>query len=77
MGKMMAEFREFAVRGNVVDVMVRFVNRRRRRQKDAATPPVDPATRQCPRCISEVPKAASRCAYCTSELEPMIEPQAT
>ncbi|MGB7051254.1 MAG: large conductance mechanosensitive channel protein MscL [Acidimicrobiales bacterium] len=27
--------------------------------------------RQCPECMSKVPAAASRCAYCTSSLTPM------
>jgi large conductance mechanosensitive channel len=27
--------------------------------------------RDCPQCLSKVPEAASRCAYCTSELSPM------
>jgi large conductance mechanosensitive channel len=27
-----------------------------------------PATRECPECLSKVPVAARRCAYCTSEL---------
>ena len=31
-------------------------------------PPVDEATRQCPECLSEVPVAARRCAFCTSQL---------
>jgi large conductance mechanosensitive channel len=26
--------------------------------------------RDCPQCLSKVPEAASRCAYCTSELTP-------
>jgi large conductance mechanosensitive channel len=26
--------------------------------------------RDCPECLSEVPVAASRCAFCTSELDP-------
>ncbi|MDQ6929060.1 MAG: large conductance mechanosensitive channel protein MscL [Candidatus Eremiobacteraeota bacterium] len=29
-------------------------------------PPPDPSTRKCPECLSEIPKAARRCAYCTS-----------
>ena len=28
-------------------------------------------TRECPHCISEVPVAASKCAFCTSELPPV------
>ncbi len=33
-----------------------------------ATP--DVTTRPCPRCLSSVPLEATRCAFCTSELEP-------
>jgi large conductance mechanosensitive channel len=32
-------------------------------------PPPDPSTRKCPECLSEIPKAAKRCAYCTSIVE--------
>ena len=31
-------------------------------------PPVDETTRQCPECLSEIPIAARRCAFCTSPL---------
>jgi large conductance mechanosensitive channel len=31
-------------------------------------PPVDPTTRQCPECLSDIPKAARRCAFCTAEV---------
>lgn len=30
--------------------------------------PVDELTRPCPECLSEVPTAARRCAFCTSEI---------
>jgi len=30
--------------------------------------PPDPTTRKCPECLSEVPIAARRCAFCTSPL---------
>jgi caa(3)-type oxidase subunit IV len=30
--------------------------------------PLDPTTKQCPECLSEVPLAARRCMYCTSQL---------
>ena len=33
------------------------------------TPDEDPV-RECPECLSKVPEAASRCAYCTSALTP-------
>ena len=32
--------------------------------------PVAATTRECPECLSEVPIAARRCAFCTSELAP-------
>jgi large conductance mechanosensitive channel len=33
----------------------------------------DPAslTRDCPMCLSSIPQAASRCAFCTAEVEPV------
>jgi large conductance mechanosensitive channel len=31
-------------------------------------PPPDPTTRSCPECLSEIPLAARRCAFCTSEV---------
>jgi large conductance mechanosensitive channel len=33
-------------------------------------PPADPTTRKCPECLSEIPIAAHRCAFCTSQLSP-------
>jgi large conductance mechanosensitive channel len=30
--------------------------------------PVDPTSKKCPECLSEVPIAARRCAFCTSTL---------
>jgi len=29
----------------------------------------EPSTKKCPECLSEVPKAASRCAFCTTTLK--------
>ena len=31
--------------------------------------PVDPTTKKCPQCLSEIPLAAKRCALCTSAQE--------
>lgn len=30
--------------------------------------PVDPTEKKCPECLSEIPKAAKRCKYCTSKV---------
>jgi large conductance mechanosensitive channel len=32
-------------------------------------PPVDPTTKKCPECISEIPLQAKRCAFCSSALQ--------
>ena len=37
------------------------------RRKRGEVPP-DPTTKKCPECLSEVPIAARRCAFCTSAL---------
>ena len=37
------------------------------RIKRGETPP-DPTTKQCPECLSAIPIAARRCAFCTSTL---------
>ena len=33
-------------------------------------PEVESPTRGCPECLSQIPRAASRCAFCTSEVAP-------
>ena len=38
------------------------------RMNRGAAPP-DPTTKKCPECLSEVPIAARRCAFCTSALD--------
>jgi large conductance mechanosensitive channel len=53
-------------------ILVRSINRLRRREKDPDSPPVDPANRTCPYCVLEIPAAATRCAHCTSDLEPLV-----
>jgi large conductance mechanosensitive channel len=34
-------------------------------------PPVDETVRACPECLSEIPLAARRCAFCTAEVAPV------
>src|SRR5689334_21518621 len=46
--------------------VVRPVNALMARRK--TEPPVDETTRQCPECLSEIPIAAKRCAFCTSDV---------
>jgi large conductance mechanosensitive channel len=34
--------------------------------------PVEAKTRSCPECLSDIPVAATRCAFCTSEVGPPL-----
>lgn len=36
-------------------------------------PAVDVRTRECPECMSDIPIAASRCAFCTSVVGPPLD----
>jgi len=55
----------FAIVAFAVFLLVKGFNQLRR-QKDAAQAPV--TTKECPRCLSVIPLAATRCPHCTSEL---------
>lgn len=39
-------------------------------QRMRSEPSPDPTTRKCPECLSEIPVAASRCAFCTAQVSP-------
>jgi large conductance mechanosensitive channel len=45
-------------------VPVNAINARRNRGQA----PADPTTKKCPECLSEIPVAARRCAFCTSAM---------
>jgi large conductance mechanosensitive channel len=52
---------EFLIIAFVIFLLVRQINRLKK--------PEGPATvKDCPRCISKIPVAATRCPFCTSEL---------
>jgi large conductance mechanosensitive channel len=36
-------------------------------QRSRNNQPEDPTTKKCPQCLSEIPLAARRCAFCTSD----------
>jgi large conductance mechanosensitive channel len=42
-------------------------------ERFAPTPPPPVTTRECPYCLSKVPVKASRCAFCTSDLEDKVQ----
>lgn len=39
---------------------------------DRRKTPVEPTQRKCPECLSEIPKAATRCAFCTARVTPLV-----
>lgn len=41
-----------------------------RRARGKAEP--DPVARQCPECLSDIPVAARRCAFCTAVVAPVV-----
>jgi large conductance mechanosensitive channel len=47
-------------------MVVRPVNALMARRKTEL--PVDPATRKCPECLSDIPSGARRCAFCTAQV---------
>jgi large conductance mechanosensitive channel len=55
----------------VVVPMNAFIARMRRGEA-----PPDPTTKKCPECLSDIPIAARRCAFCTSAVEPAVAARA-
>lgn len=55
----------FIIMAFVVFILVRAINKLR----DKNVPVVEPTTKKCPHCMSEINKNATRCAFCTSEVE--------
>lgn len=55
----------FIIMAFVVFMIVRQINKLR----DKNAPVVEPTTKKCPHCMSEINKNATRCAFCTSEVE--------
>jgi large conductance mechanosensitive channel len=56
------------VAGVVFFLVIKPVNALMARRK--VDTPADATTRACPQCLSDIPLAASRCAFCTSVVEP-------
>lgn len=58
----------------VVFLMIKAINRMKRKQESA---PAAPTERVCPECLTAIPKAARRCRACTAMVEPEPVPAAT
>lgn len=55
----------FLIVAFTIFMVIKMINRLKREQEVVAE---EPATKECPFCMSEVPVKATRCAHCTSEL---------
>ncbi len=55
----------FLIIAFVIFLVVKAVNRMRRKQPAKAA---EPDTKSCPYCFTEIPKTATRCPNCTSDL---------
>lgn len=49
-------------------LVVKPINALRERRK--TEPPIDESVRACPECLSDIPAAARRCAFCGAAVEP-------
>jgi large conductance mechanosensitive channel len=58
---------DFLIVSFVIFLSVKQLNRFRRKQEDNPDP--KKLTKECPECLSEIPKPAARCKYCTAKLE--------
>jgi len=54
---------DFVIVAFCIFLLVKAINKMKR-----APTPAPPATRECPRCISNIPLRATRCAHCTSDV---------
>jgi len=54
---------QFVIVAFALFLMIKWVNKLKKE-----TPPPEPNTKECPYCLSSVPKKATKCAYCTSQL---------
>ena len=58
----------FLIVAFAVFLLVRSFERMQAKEK-VEEPPAEPTTKTCPECLSEIPIAAHRCAYCTVVVE--------
>jgi len=56
----------FIIVAFAVFLIVRNINKLRRQE---GKPPEEPTTKACPHCLSTIPIKATRCAFCTAELQ--------
>ncbi len=56
----------FVIVAFAIFLLIKAINQLKRKE---AAPPAEPATKDCPYCLSKIPIKATRCLACTSELK--------
>jgi large conductance mechanosensitive channel len=56
---------DFVIVAFAIFLVVKAMNAARRKE---AAPPAEPTTKKCPRCLFEIPIAATRCGHCTTDV---------
>jgi large conductance mechanosensitive channel len=57
---------DFAIVAFVIFLLVRAATRL---QKIKKSEPAEPTLKECPYCLSQIPRKAVKCAFCTSKIE--------
>ena len=55
---------DFVIVAFAIFMVIRAMNRMKRKEEA----PAEVTTKECPRCLSEIPIKATRCAHCTTDL---------
>jgi large conductance mechanosensitive channel len=63
-GMFINEVISFLIISFAIFILIKQINRFK-----PPVPAPEPATKECPHCLSSIPAKATRCAFCTSELE--------
>ena len=56
---------DFLIVAFAIFLLIKQVNRFMAKKEE---PPAAPTTKECPRCLSQIPIKATRCAHCTSDI---------
>ena len=56
----------FLIVAFAIFMLIKQVNRLKREEEE---PPAEPTTKECPFCFNEIPIKATRCGFCTSQLD--------
>jgi len=66
---------DFLILAFVIFITVKQLNRLRKKQEEKPDPKKE--TKECPECLSDIPKQAVRCKFCTAYVEPAANMEAS